>query len=236
MLLPTSRTGTLLRSIICAAAALLVIAPATANAEAITGQVSVIDGDTIEIHGTRIRLHGIDAPESAQHCTANEKQFRCGQLAAMALSDKIGSQTVSCEARDTDRYGRIVGVCRASGEDLNAWMVAEGWAMAYREYSTDYVNHENAASASKRGLWKTEFMPPWEWRRVQRAEAAEPKPQHGQQPECSIKGNISRSGERIYHVPGGQYYGATQVNTSKDERWFCSEAEARAAGWRRSKR
>ena len=54
--------------------------------------------------------------------------------------------------------------------------------------------------------------------------------------ECLIKGNVSSKGERIYHVPGGQYYSRTKIKTAKGERWFCTEAEARTAGWRASKR
>lgn len=53
---------------------------------------------------------------------------------------------------------------------------------------------------------------------------------------CRIKGNISQQGERIYHVPGGEWYGATRINILKGERWFCTEADAQAAGWRRSYR
>jgi len=53
---------------------------------------------------------------------------------------------------------------------------------------------------------------------------------------CLIKGNISSSGEKIYHVPGGSYYDRTVIDESKGERWFCSEQEAQAAGWRKSKR
>lgn len=53
---------------------------------------------------------------------------------------------------------------------------------------------------------------------------------------CLIKGNISSSGEKIYHMPGGQYYDRTSINESKGERWFCSEQEAKDAGWRRSMR
>ncbi len=52
---------------------------------------------------------------------------------------------------------------------------------------------------------------------------------------CNIKGNVSTQGERIYHVPGQRYYDDTRISASHGERWFCSEAEARAAGWRRSK-
>ena len=52
---------------------------------------------------------------------------------------------------------------------------------------------------------------------------------------CDIKGNISSSGEKIYHIPGGQYYEKTIIDESKSERWFCSESEAQRAGWRKSK-
>jgi len=52
---------------------------------------------------------------------------------------------------------------------------------------------------------------------------------------CSVKGNISvGSGERIYHVPGQEFYADTVINLLKGERWFCSEEQARAAGWRRA--
>lgn len=200
----------------------------------IVGRASVIDGDTLEIHGTRIRLHGIDAPESGQFCFVAGKKTRCGQQAALALADRIGTSIVSCDPRDRDRYNRVVAVCYAGDEDLNAWMVASGWAVAYRYYSTDYAQQEENASASKLGIWQGEFIPPRDWRKGKRLAGNEVQ----QQPkDCAIKGNISiNSGERIYHVPGGYYYDRTKITTSKGERWFCSEAEARAAGWRRSKR
>jgi len=207
-------------------------APVAIGAEVIAGRASVIDGDTIEIHGQRIRLHGIDAPESGQSCTVRGERSRCGQNAALALANKIGNRTVQCEQKDIDRYKRIVAVCRTGGENLNAWMVAEGWAMAYRRYSPDYIMQEDNASRSKVGIWQGEFIAPWDWRRGKRLEATQT-----QQPgACLIKGNISRRGERIYHVPGGQYYSRTRIDQSQGERMFCTEAEARAAGWRRSKR
>lgn len=56
-------------------------------------------------------------------------------------------------------------------------------------------------------------------------------------PACDIKGNISiDSGERIYHVPGQEFYSDTRIRLEYGERWFCSEAEARAAGWRKAYR
>lgn len=54
-------------------------------------------------------------------------------------------------------------------------------------------------------------------------------------PDCEIKGNISiNTGERIYHVPGQEHYAETRISLTHGERWFCSEDEARASGWRRA--
>ncbi|MCW3783916.1 thermonuclease family protein [Defluviimonas salinarum] len=140
-------------------------APA-ARAETVSGTASVIDGDTIEIHGARIRLHAIDAIEKDQRCRRPDgSAWRCGRDAAFALADRIGRAPVTCDIRDIDRYGRLVGICFGNGEDLNAWMVRNGWALAYRRYGTDYVGEEAEASAARRGIWAAEFMAPWDWRR-----------------------------------------------------------------------
>jgi len=145
----------------------LVSTDALVNAQTpIIGVASVIDGDTIEIHGTRIRLFGIDAPKSSQLCVRpTGERWRCGQQASFALADRIGRATVSCEQRDIDRYGRVVAVCFKGAEDLDRWMVANGWAVAYRRYSLDYVAEEDAARRNRINIWSGEFDMPWDWRR-----------------------------------------------------------------------
>ena len=207
---------------------MIFVAAWASGALAQEGPARVIDGDTLDIAGERIRLHGIDAPEKDQTCSIDGQKWACGVAAWGYLVQLLAGQPVRCEARDVDQYGRTVAVCFADDQDINAAMVAEGWALAYQEYSVDYVPQERGAQAAGLGMWQGEFVPPWDWRRGTKLEGS------GAVPECPIKGNIARDGERIYHVPGGRYYGVTVMNLAAGERWFCTEAEAVAAGWRRS--
>lgn len=136
----------------------------SAQAEEYVGRASVVDGDTLDIVGKRIRLWGIDAPESSQLCMRDEKTWQCGRDAALALADWLGARTVRCVARTTDRYGRSVSLCRVDGEDISAWLVSNGWALAFRRYSSDYVSAEEQASVGRRGIWGAKFQAPWDWR------------------------------------------------------------------------
>lgn len=144
------------------------LAPTPAVASDLVGVASVIDAD-LEIRGVLIRLHGIDAPESRQSCMrAFGAQWRCGQQAALALSDRIGRRTINCSVRNVDRYDRAIAVCRQGNQDLNRWLVSEGWAAAYRRYSRDYIEAETAARSAGRNIWSGQFVVPWDWRRGQR--------------------------------------------------------------------
>jgi endonuclease YncB( thermonuclease family) len=239
--LPLSTFNPSMRGIIAILLAFTVALPIVARAD-IVGRASVIDGDTIEITGKRIRLFGIDAPEGKQSCNRGGKTWRCGQRAAFALANLLAQSPVNCLRRDKDRYQRLVAVCYLNKLDVNGWMVQQGWALDYKQYSGGrYSKEELEAQRAKRGIWAGEFTKPWEWRRAQSSQEVSPRDlrpeEHGSQgADCRIKGNVSSRGERIYHVPGGAFYSRTRIDTSKGERWFCSESEARAAGWRRSKR
>jgi endonuclease YncB( thermonuclease family) len=152
-------------ALLLAAAAPWLAGGLAAGPAVIAGRASVVDGDTIEIHGRRIRLAGIDAPESRQRCDRDGRSWACGKAAAFALADRIGSATVICEAGSHDRYGRLIAVCTASGEELNRWMVMQGWAVAYRRYSQAYAGAETDARANRRGIWAARFDMPWTWRK-----------------------------------------------------------------------
>ena len=110
--------------------------------------------------------------------------------------------------------------------EIGAVLVEEGLAWAFTRYSVDYVEAEAVARQAHIGIWQGDYEAPWDYRARKWAEAAQAAPEG-----CPIKGNIS-SGGKIYHPPWSPWYGKTRINTSKGERWFCSEDEAIAAGWR----
>lgn len=135
-------------------------------ANSIAGQASVIDGDTIEIHGERIRLVSIDAPESRQPCFDRQgRAWRCGQQAALALSDYIARRPVTCQSQGKDRYSRILGDCAVANVSLSGWMIENGWAVPYYDRDDSHAEAAGRAKAQRRGIWVGTFDKPSDWRR-----------------------------------------------------------------------
>lgn len=229
-------------SIRVALALLAVVAPGIAHAQSLRGRAQVTDGDSLSVSGMRVRLFGIDAPELHQKCFDNGTPVACGELAKDQLASLIEGAELSCLRKSTDPFGRMVAVCHVGVVDIGEAMVAAGWATAFRKYSQDYVATESQARASKLGLWRWDFQAPGDFRAAQetKEESGKPayvQPQTSQRPrrweqsgQCLIKGNHSRRGDWIYHLPGMPYYNATRA-----EAYFCTEEEALAAGYRRSR-
>ena len=130
---------------------------------ALSGKVvSIHDGDTITILQNKtqikVRLFGIDAPELKQPYGKKSKQF---------LANLIAGEVVEVEENGKDRYKRTIGTIYLNGADINAQMVANGYAWAYRKFSKKYTPQESKAKSQKLGLWQDkEPVPPWEWRRL----------------------------------------------------------------------
>ncbi len=129
------------------------------------GLARVLDGDTIEIRGITLRLAGVDAPEVQQTCRTDAgNTWPCGATAKDKLRSKIGMGTVSCEARGRDRYGRVMATCATAGEELNAWLVREGWALSYVPFGDRFRREEDDARKYRRGIWTGILVAPWIWR------------------------------------------------------------------------
>ena len=208
----------------------------------------VVDGDTIDVTlpsgPIRVRLSGADAPEHDQPW---------GSEATAALRSRVLDRDVELVVVDQDSYDRMVARLCLGGEDMGAMLIMQGDAWAFRRYLHDpaYCAFEGIARAARRGVWSyppSQWIAPWDWRAVQRGRAAShpdysnvtvadcvlessERPVGPGNGRCRIKGNVSKSG-RIYHLPGTASYDDTRIDPSKGERWFCTESEAREAGWR----
>src|SRR6267142_5483013 len=135
---------------------MLILLSGSALADNFVGQASVIDGDTLEIHGTRIRLWGVDAPESSQLCRGDDSsQYRCGAEAANDLDAFIARRPVNCVPLSLVPYGRTVATCSVGGADLGEWLVRNGLALDWPQYSKGrYDDAQRDAERAGRGIWK----------------------------------------------------------------------------------
>jgi endonuclease YncB( thermonuclease family) len=227
--------------------------PALASAADITGVAKIREGDQITIGATRIRLGGIDAPSLDQLCLNSQgERWTCGAASRDELSRHVGDKSWSCHVRRTDRRGLLVARCEVDGEDVQKWLVKSGWALSYTRFSHDYDADEKAAREARAGLWAGAFIAPWDWRVRNKKTAimgAVKPPETANaillasasgpvapSPDCTIKGNVNRSGECIYHTPNSRWYSQIKMHISKGTRWFCSVEDAEAAGCRETKR
>ena len=227
--------------------------PVAAQAADLTGTAKVREGDTVVIGTSRIRLGGIDAPSVDQLCLNTKgERWTCGVAARDELIRHADNKSWTCHVSQTERRGRQVAHCEVDGEDIQKWMVQNGWALSYARFSHDYDADEKAAREAKAGMWQGAFIAPWDWRvrnkkTVILGAVKPPENSHAillasasgpvaPSPECTIKGNVNRAGECIYHQPSSRWYAQIRMQISKGTRWFCSVEEAEAAGCRETRR
>src|SRR5947209_2177816 len=238
--------------------AIALLTPASVQAADITGTAKVREGNVAQVGASRIRLGGIDAPSVDQLCLNNKgERWTCGIAARDALIKHADNKTWTCHIRQAvDRQpsgrGRSVARCEVDGEDIQKWMVRNGWALSYVRFSHDFDEDEKQAREAKAGMWQGAFIAPWDWRvrnkKTTILGATKPPPNANAillasasgpvapSPECTIKGNVNRSGECIYHQPTSRWYAQIKMHVSKGTRWFCSVEEAEAAGCRETRR
>jgi endonuclease YncB( thermonuclease family) len=214
------------------------------HAEIVSGSASAIDGDSMTVGSREVRLYGIDAPEFRQTCNRDGAEWACGKDARDQLAALLVGTVVNCQGIGVDIHGRMLAICTAGGIEINRALVEYGWALALRSETDTYVPAETRAKSDRIGIWTSTFVSPAEFRgaslpadqvpqRSSQRPVARPAPRRqavDEQVGCVIKGNRSRRGEWIYYLPGMPYYQETNA-----EEIFCSEADARAAGYRRAR-
>lgn len=196
--------------------------------------VRVIDGDTIELeNGQRIRYIGIDTPETVDP----RKPVQCfGVEASKRNKELVEGKRVRLEKdiSETDKYDRLLRYVYVGDTLINLTLVQDGFAYSYTyppdvKYQDQFIEAQRIAREQKKGLWGSCPAEPAP------AFAPAPSPIPTPSAACTIKGNISSNGEKIYHVEGCGSYNVTKIDEARGERWFCGEAEAVAAGWRKAK-
>lgn len=192
----------------------------------------VIDGDTIELeNGERVRYIGIDTPET----TDPRKPVQCfGVEASKKNKELVEGKIVRLEKdiTDKDKYNRLLRYVWVGGTFVNLDLIKQGFAQSYSyppdiKHQDQFIAAQKKAREAKAGLWSACSTGTGTTATFLLAPA-----EGTSDGTCVIKGNISSSGEKIYHIPGCGSYTKTQIDEARGERWFCSESEASAAGWR----
>src|SRR5262245_28569771 len=229
---------TSMRHLVLILSVLLALAPARAD-----------DADTLTVDGIAYRLDGVDAPEIDQYCIDHAGPYPCGAFALEALQELIGDRPVVCRdlGPDPEFPRRRIGNCTADGIDLQHWLVRQGWAVNVDPLGR-FADDEREARERPISIWRGCFVAPHDFRKGRKATATllgascPPDARANlftdytfKPPGCEIKGKYAfragLTGHRgVYHVPGcGSYR-----RTTNPHRWFCSERDAIAAGFRPS--
>lgn len=198
----------------------------------ISGSSFAVNGEVLRVDGALVRLEGIEAPETGQPCyRANGKKWDCARAARMGLSRLVRRKAVTCTPSGHDADGRVLARCTIGGDtDVATEAVRHGYVFAVGSFFNSLSAEEKEARVAKAGIWQGNVQRPQEWRDQAWEDAKQAAPDG-----CPIKGFV-RSSTKIYALPWAPEYNRARVRTDRGERWFCSEDEAKAAGFTSSSR
>ncbi len=207
----------------------------SAEASVVTGRAAAVTGGLLRVNGELVELKGVEPPSPKHPCVkANGRRWSCAASATSALNRLVRAEDVTCEIDGRNGDGRAIGTCAVAHDgkatDIGAELVRNGHVFASSGMFASYASDEAAAREAKLGLWQGETVRPQEWRDRAWAEAKRTAPDG-----CPIKGLV-RASERVYAMPWSPEYASAKVREVRGERWFCSEDDARAAGFRLSRR
>jgi endonuclease YncB( thermonuclease family) len=202
--------------------------PLVGGAKPLQGRAEALSGDLLRVAGTTVRLAGIEAPERQQTCGAGGRRYQCEAAAQAALGRLVNGRALSCTLSGTDPAGRPLATCMRGGTlDVNGELVRQGHAFAASGLFGSYSGLEREARTAKAGMWAGgEAERPAEFRAKVWEEAKRRAPDG-----CPIKGLVTGR-ERVYVLPWSPDYERGRIQKARGERWFCSEQEALAAGWK----
>lgn len=173
--------------------------------------VSILDGDTfvIEDYHQRVRLAEVEAPDLNFHYGPESKEF---------LTSKILGKEVYFKHIVADKYGRIMALVYLDDLLINEVMVRQGFAdyngHSIKENPDLLKNAEKLAREEQLGIFGPDST----------------QTENLDNPKCTIKGNIRR-GKKTYLFPGCRSYTLTIIEKHNGDQWFCSEKEAKKAGF-----
>lgn len=197
--------------------------------DVIDGRANVVSGDTLRVKETLVRLSNVSAPMPSQRCRdKRERHWSCGRRARSTLRQIIGRNAVSCSEVQRLDEQQIIGVCKIQDRDIAEELVRKGYGFAETGFFARYREAEAEAKAAGRGIWQGEAEHPEVYRNQLWRTAAEKAPGG-----CPIKG-LKRRGRQLYALPWDAAYRKFPSRKRRGAIWFCSEDDARTAGFERA--
>jgi endonuclease YncB( thermonuclease family) len=194
----------------------------------IAGPAAALTGDSMRVDGALVRLAGIQAPAAGQPCYRDDgRRWNCASAARSGLAKILRAHSVTCTPSGQEDGGRTIANCVIDGSrDVATELVRDGYVFATdNSFFSSLGGEESVAREAKHGIWQGEVIRPKEWR-DQAWEAAKRDAPDG----CPIKG-VVRASTKIYALPWSDGYANARVRPERGERWFCSEDDAKAAGF-----